>query len=125
MSHGSEGSRGQTRHRYLKWMSKGPKSKEEMSAYMQGAGKLGVETTSSQRGGSKPIQQSRQFPIDQTETGYRVIKPTRRIPMEDIAEKKELVKEKGVVEKAHKDDEWPEMPMMQMPRITNLRRERG
>ena len=103
MSHGSEGSKGQTRHRYLQWMEKEPRTKKEMAAYQKGAGKVGIETTSNQRGGSKPTQPNRQQPILQ--------RPEVR----------------GLVEKTQTDtkDMGTDVPLMEMPFIQNLKRHRG
>ena len=69
----------------------------------KGAGKVGVETTSNQRGGSKPTQPNRQQPILQ--------RPEVR----------------GLVEKTQTDtkDMGTDVPLMEMPFIQNLKRHRG
>ena len=116
MSHGSEGSKGTTRNRYLQWMNKEPRTKSEMRSYMQ---------ENSREAGDVGIRRALGRPsvIKQTPGGFTVYEDG--IAQESVAGKKELPREKGVVEKAHRDDEWPEMPMMQMPIITNLKREKG
>jgi|TARA_R110002051_G_scaffold306525_1_gene377153 hypothetical protein len=62
MSHGSEGSKGTTRSRYLAWMEKGPRTKTEMAAYQQGAGRV---TSNFNQDSPKPKPNSRQTPIQQ------------------------------------------------------------
>jgi hypothetical protein len=118
MSHGSEGSKGTTRNRYLAWLDKKPRSKTEMAAYQQGAGRVNERRATNQSSRIPqdtpiPSNFSRQPHIAPQEKEEYVIakpqKPARIEPQQKESEPPKIMEQKKPFEN-----------MMEMPKIMNL-----
>jgi hypothetical protein len=113
MSHGSEVPG--RKQKYQEWMSKGVRTKKEMSAYQKGAGKNWKMAT------NQRSRKSRVTPAPSLITQESGHPPQLKI--EQIMSKLGS-SNSGRSKPSSKAKRIEQMPMMEMPMITNLRRER-
>ena len=103
----------ETRKKYIDWLSKGVRTKTEMAAYQQGAGRV-TQKIAADQSSRKP--QNNPKPSNLTRSP--AFNYGTNIKHPDIPEKKELLKEKSVVERQKQS--LPALPIMEMPMMKNL-----